>query len=59
MVKAKLRETRNPGDKLVFRYLSLGLCMGYSKHALGFDSIKVKFVFNILVCNVYVVKKFR
>ena len=32
--------------------------MGYSKHALGFDSIKVKFVFNILVCNVYVVKNY-
>ena len=33
--------------------------MGYSKHALGFDSIKVKFLFNILVGYVYVVKKLR
>ena len=51
------QETRR--DKLEFRYSILRLCMGYRKHALGFDSIKVKFLFNKLVCNVYVVTKLR
>ena len=33
--------------------------MGYSKHALGFDSIKDKYLFNKIVCEVYLIKSYQ